>query len=466
MVEAYGYKQQIINELNNIDNDTNNFYNYKDLNFLSKFSCKNKNLVIIFHGSIPGSGTNRIYFRGHDWEIKDTDIVCISDYLFGKYDKCRINWYLSTEKYNAEHIYEELFTYLINVKNYNKVVFTGTSGGGFPSVKFACRFNSIALVSNSQFYLEEYGKSKTYDGWIDFLKNIANNNNDKLIYKNKQIEMIINNYKPKQVIIYNNMKDSTYNLHLLPLIKCINNNKLSNLFEINLFDFDGYISPGKTHHSIIFPNDKKHIDILSKFINKLIIPIGNDCMSAGNLKKLNLRKQSFPFDYLLINPRRVFEYVNDLINTRFEYFTQNLIYNKNNFVISENYDYVEFRHHDLIKKNELIETMKKRGKRFLDIIDNQDNEVCFLVKLYHKFVDNINLYNDMKTFNDNKNIKCNWKVLVYIYNDNDDFEFSLPENFKNLNKFIFYKFIRNQKNDKVYGDVNDFKKMLQDNNLI
>lgn len=110
--------------------------------------------------------------------------------------------------------------------------------------------------------------------------------------------------------------------------------------------------------------------------------------------------------------------------------------------------------------------MKKRGKRFLDIIDNQDNEVCFLVKLYHKFVDNINLYNDMKTFNDNKNIKCNWKVLVYIYNDNDDFEFSLPENFKNLNKFIFYKFIRNQKNDKVYGDVNDFKKMLQDNNLM
>jgi len=50
MVEAYGYKQQIINELNNIDNNTNNFYNYKGLNFLSKLSCQNENLVIIFHG--------------------------------------------------------------------------------------------------------------------------------------------------------------------------------------------------------------------------------------------------------------------------------------------------------------------------------------------------------------------------------------------------------------------------------
>jgi len=29
MVEAYGYKQQIINELNSIDNDAHKFYNYK-----------------------------------------------------------------------------------------------------------------------------------------------------------------------------------------------------------------------------------------------------------------------------------------------------------------------------------------------------------------------------------------------------------------------------------------------------
>ena len=34
----------------------------------------------------------------------------------------------------------------------------------------------------------------------------------------------------------------------------------------------------------------------------------------------------------------------------------------------------------------------------------------------------------MKTFNDNKNIKCNWKVLVYIYNDNDDFKKMLQDN--------------------------------------
>ena len=63
---------------------------------------------------------------------------------------------MSTKKYNVEHIYVELFTYLIDKQKYNKVIFTGTSAGGFPSLKFACKFNCIALISNSQIYLEKH----------------------------------------------------------------------------------------------------------------------------------------------------------------------------------------------------------------------------------------------------------------------------------------------------------------------
>ena len=84
MVKAYGYKQQIINELNNIDNNTNNFYNQKGLNFLSKLYCKNRNLVIIFHGALPNDGNNRIIFRGYNYEIDNTNIICICDYLLNK----------------------------------------------------------------------------------------------------------------------------------------------------------------------------------------------------------------------------------------------------------------------------------------------------------------------------------------------------------------------------------------------
>ena len=64
MLEAYGYNQQIINNLINISNDTDNFYNYKGLNFLSKLNSKNENIVISFHGAIPGYGTERIFLGG------------------------------------------------------------------------------------------------------------------------------------------------------------------------------------------------------------------------------------------------------------------------------------------------------------------------------------------------------------------------------------------------------------------
>lgn len=85
MVKAYNYQQRNINDLNNIDNDSNNFYNYKGLKFLSKLSSKNKNLVICFHGAIPNNGTNRIVFRGYNYKIDGTNMVCISDYLLNIY---------------------------------------------------------------------------------------------------------------------------------------------------------------------------------------------------------------------------------------------------------------------------------------------------------------------------------------------------------------------------------------------
>jgi hypothetical protein len=154
-MEAYGYKQEMITDLKNINNNTNNFYNYNGLNFLSKLKSHNKNIIIIFHGAVPGNGINRVVFRGFNYNIDNTDIICISDYLLNKYDGYLVNWTLSTEKYNTDHIYKELFTHLINLKNYKNVIFTGTSAGGFPSLKFACIFNCVALIANSQIYLDE-----------------------------------------------------------------------------------------------------------------------------------------------------------------------------------------------------------------------------------------------------------------------------------------------------------------------
>jgi len=278
MIIKYGYKQQIINNLNNINNNTNNFYNFKGLNFLSKLNSKNKNLVISFHGAVrevvdSSSGINRIIFRGYNWKLSNTNIICISDYLLNKYKEYKVNWSLSTKKYNVEYIYEELFTYLINKQKYNKIVFIGSSAGGYPSLKFACKFNCIALIGNSQFYLEKYclfkrGRINSGNGKVYGLLDITDKYNDKLLYKNKQIESIIDKYKPKQIIIYNNINDYTYKEHLQPLIKYIDTNKISHLFKIKLFDYKGIIPTGKSHHYFPFPDNKKCADVLQALLKK------------------------------------------------------------------------------------------------------------------------------------------------------------------------------------------------------
>jgi hypothetical protein len=267
MVNAYGYEQIIIDNLTNINNNSNNFYNYNRLNFLSKLQQNNKNIVITFHGAINGYGINRVIFRGYDWNIDNTDIICISDFLLDKYNKYNINWTLETKKNKTDALYKELFSYLINKKKYVNVIFTGTSAGGFPSIKFACMFNAIGLISNSQIYIENYPLPRHIAlGAVGFqyLKDIVKDDNDEIIYEPNQIELIINRYKPKKIIIYNNKNDYTYESHTLPFVKFIKSNKIDNLFEILPFEYNEHSQ--KSQHNIVFPDDKKHCDMIHDLI--------------------------------------------------------------------------------------------------------------------------------------------------------------------------------------------------------
>ena len=214
----------------------------------------------------------------------------------------------------------------------------------------------------------------------------------------------------------------------------------------------------------------------------MFIPLGVNCHPAGNLRLLNLRKQSLPFDWLLCNSERVFEYVNNLINTNFSNFTTNLTYNHRGKVISKDYDFVEFFHYDLIKNitigrpeddgKNLTDVMNRRGKKFIDIISDENNKVVFLCMMHHTklikdgVINNIKLYEDIVKFDNNLNIKCNFKVLVYLYNDDNDYNLCIPKELTNLKNFIFDKYIKNQSYSTVYGDPKDFSQLLKKNKLL
>ena len=75
-------------------------------------------------------------------------------------------------------------------------------------------------------------------------------------------------------------------------------------------------------------------------------------------------------------------------------------------------------------------------------------------------------YQDMINFDTNSNIKCNFKVLVYFYNDNEDYNLIIPNELDNLKNFRFDKYIRNQTVCTVYGDHIDFKQLLEKHKLL
>jgi hypothetical protein len=255
-MQAYGYTQINLSNLGSISKTGNHFYNFKGVNFLCKMNPKNTKIVFVFHGA--RTNNDKVIFRGFDYQIEGVDIICISDYLISFYENYTVNWTLPTKKHNADPIYREIIGALLQ-KKYEKVVFTGTSAGGYPSIKFACYFNAIALVSNAQIYLENYPGFQTFTKMLE-------SNGDSVIYNKKEIEKIIQENKPKKIVMYNNKDDLTYERDIVPLTEFVKKNNLKKIFDFNIFSWDGQIPEGKTHHHIQFPGNKKHLEILKQFL--------------------------------------------------------------------------------------------------------------------------------------------------------------------------------------------------------
>lgn len=173
------------------------------------------------------------------------------------------------------------------------------------------------------------------------------------------------------------------------------------------------------------------------------ISLGPDCHMAGALNYLNLRKESLPFDFLLTDIDKGLEYVSLLIENNFNDFIENLEYNSNLKVISKNYPYAQFYHHDLLKNKQtlvkslkidhadmdelLIDKFKRRANRFIDIIKNDENKCIFLYKIsaehiinndkLQKIISSIEMFIDIM----NKSSKCKYVLIIFIMiNDNND----------------------------------------------
>lgn len=136
----YGYSQQKIENLSCIDGNANNWYNYKDLNFLIKFKNNNSNLVIFFHGALPDIDDRDFCFRGFNYDIEDTNIICVSDILISIYKNFQISWFLSSNKHNINdnslkyisNAYYSPFVKFINDNNLEDILIVNLFNGPEP----------------------------------------------------------------------------------------------------------------------------------------------------------------------------------------------------------------------------------------------------------------------------------------------------------------------------------------------
>jgi len=163
--------------------------------------------------------------------------------------------------------------------------------------------------------------------------------------------------------------------------------------------------------------------------NITYISLGPDCTIAGLLNDINVRTQSLPFDFLLTNTLLGIKYVTDLINNDFSDYLNDLKYNKQNKVYSTNYPYSLFYHHDLINNKQklvkslkidhlnmdepLIDKFKRRGERFMNIINDKDNFNIFFYCIRHDVI-TTNFFQDLDNFIDVMNKKSNNQYLLVI----------------------------------------------------
>ena len=125
-----------------------------------------------------------------------------------------------------------------------------------------------------------------------------------------------------------------------------------------------------------------------------VVSFGNKCPTAMVLKKLNIYKESFPFDYIPTTPKLILKYLKN--NT--EFFPQ-----KNQIL---NIDNVWFGHFNLDEKyDETIETFQRRFRRLYNILENKK-------KILFVYTSEADIYNEMNNrYNDNYSYLCKIKII-------------------------------------------------------
>lgn len=238
-------KIEIIN-FNEID-ETNiqNYYRYNNVDFYYKKNNISDKLIVSFHGAIRGNNIRQPLPVFRSFNMKKYNLLSISDALLELYENLDLGWFLYSKQSTIGNTYIEIIKFFLT--KYSNVIFSGSSGGGFPSLLYSSYFYKKALIYNSQFYLDKY-----YDKLKKIIDTLEIEISD---FEQTNCEEIIKKYNlPFCAIIYCNINDTHhYEYHFMQFRKFIFDNNLDSNFKF--IEFVGNEPEHqKSHHHILLPN--------------------------------------------------------------------------------------------------------------------------------------------------------------------------------------------------------------------
>ena len=259
------FKKQDIVDLNSVNQKKVTHYVYSvenlKIDFLYKPSKKPKGLIVMFHGAKTPDAPLPI-FKGRRHNYKNCSLLSISDPLLTVYLKCQllVSWYLDTNKFRITKYIRSIIDKVSSLSNQDNILFFGTSGGGFPAIKYASIYNQGALLSNSPLYVDKHP-------YFESLTSILAQNGDALFEETRADEIIKKYGQPKYIILLTNEKDEHQSeSHSRPFVRFLKEAEMEKILDYHLFTGRTPKS-GRNHHNIQFPNNYKNsFDLISTLI--------------------------------------------------------------------------------------------------------------------------------------------------------------------------------------------------------
>ena len=244
----YNFTTVQLDVLKNIDYDLVHeaHYKYRDNHFLYKRNPENQILTVCFHGRAT-KGSYPI-FRGYNYNLKNSDTLSIADKLQPKLN-LEVTFYLN---YIADYI--QIINTIFKEGNYSKILFFGSSGGGFIALFLASYFNQYAFIANAFIY--------------------SNNNHYRRLKKRCEetqyairmdIQAVIENYGfPKKVYLFSNKADSIHVKNAKPFLQ--ENEKYKDQIKEEFFHRKP--KDGSDPHALNMPSQNTEYWI-QHFVNKI-----------------------------------------------------------------------------------------------------------------------------------------------------------------------------------------------------